>query len=329
MNFEILKKNQPKVIKLLENSFMKNRLVHTYLFEGPSGTNKVEAAFYLACLLFCENSEKPCLKCKNCQMILNKTHPSVFYITPETEVIKKQQIESLIHEFSLTALVEGKRVFIIDGIEKANIFAANSILKFLEEMHENDYGILISENLSSILPTIRSRSQIINFHKTSEGDVVKELVSENVDEQLARVIVKLTNSVSEGLELANDKLFTYVYDLAIKIIKTIILKEDFPLIVLNREGNELLREKEKKYHHYFLNMLVLFNNDMLYFSLGNRDKIVFYEVIDEYKARIEIINEKIIKNIEYIMEMKERINSNVNLDLLYTDLFIETGKLNG
>ncbi|MFA5482892.1 MAG: hypothetical protein WC278_05945, partial [Bacilli bacterium] len=100
-------------------------------------------------------------------------------------------------------------------------------------------------------------------------------------------------------------------------------------IVLNREGNELLREKEKKYHHYFLNMLVLFNNDMLYFSLGNRDKIVFFEVIDEYKARIEIINEKIIKNIEYIMEMKERINSNVNLDLLYTDLFIETGKLNG
>ena len=90
-----------------------------------------------------------------------------------------------------------------------------------------------------------------------------------------------------------------------------------------------MREKEKKYHHYFLNMLVLFNNDMLYFSLGNRDGIVFIEVIEDLKSRLEINNDIIIKNIEYIMEMKERINSNVNLDLLYTDLFIETGKLNG
>lgn len=329
MNFEILKKNQPKVVKLLKNSVKKNRLVHTYLFEGPSGTSKVTAAFFLACLLFCEDTNKPCLKCDNCKMILNKKHPSVFYITPETEVIKKQQIEALIHEFSLTALVEGKRVFIIDGIEKANLFAANSILKFLEEMNENDYGILISENLNSILPTIKSRSQIISFQKAMEADVIEELVNNKVSEQLARVIVKLTNSVSDGLELAKDLLFNYVYDLAIKVIKAVIIKDDVPLLVLNREGNELMREKEKKYHHYFLNMLVLFNNDMLYFSLGNRDGIVFIEVIEDLKSRLEINNDIIIKNIEYIMEMKERINSNVNLDLLYTDLFIETGKLNG
>lgn len=329
MNFEILKKSQPKVVKLFRNGVRKNRLVHTYLFEGPSGTNKLDAAYYLASLLFCEDVNKPCLKCDNCMMILNKKHPSVFYLTPETEVIKKQQIEALIYEFSLTALVEGKRVFIIDGIEKANLYAANSILKFLEEMNEKDYGILISENLSSILPTIKSRSQIVNFQKKSELDVVDELVSYKVDEQFARVIVKLTNSVSDGLELANDKLFVNIYELAIKIIKAVIIKEDVPLLVLNREGNELLREKEKKYHHYFLNMLVLFNNDMLYFSLGNREGIVFINIIEELKASLEINNDIIIRNIEYIMEMKDRINSNVNLELLYTDLFIETGKLNG
>ena len=113
------------------------------------------------------------------------------------------------------------------------------------------------------------------------------------------------------------------------VIKAVFIKDDVPLLVLNREGNELMREKEKKYHHYFLNMLVLFNNDMLYFSLGNRDGIVFIEVIEDLKSILEINNDIIIKNIEYIMEMKERINSNVNLDLLYTDLFIETGKLNG
>lgn len=329
MNFQILKKNQPKVVKLLRNSVSKNRLVHTYLFEGPSGTQKLEAAFYLASLLFCEDENKPCLKCNNCKMILEKKHPSVFYITPETEVIKKQQIEALIREFSLTALVEGKRVFIIDGIERANLYAANSVLKFLEEMHDKDYGILISENLSSILPTIKSRSQIINFQKTLESELIFELVKSQIDEQLARVIVKLTNSVVDGIEISKDRLFVYIYNLAIKIIKTSIINNENPLLVFNREGSELVREKEKKYHHYFLNLLVLFNNDLLYFSLGNREGIVFINVIEELKARLVINNDIIIKNIENIMEMKDRINSNVNLELLYTDLFIETGKLNG
>ena len=82
MDFTRFKKTQKKVLKLIENSYKKNRLVHAYLFEGAKGTPKIEGAYYLANLLMCRGENKPCGECLDCQRILNGEHPRIFYIEP-------------------------------------------------------------------------------------------------------------------------------------------------------------------------------------------------------------------------------------------------------
>ena len=80
-------------------------------------------------------------------------------------------MEQLEKEFTLSNIEEGTRVFIINDIDKATAAAANSLLKFLEEMNDGCYGILLTENLSNVLNTIKSRSQIVSFEKSKQTAV--------------------------------------------------------------------------------------------------------------------------------------------------------------
>lgn len=91
MDFSKFKKTQEKVVKLIGNSYKKNRFVHTYLFEGAKGTPKLEAAYYLASVLMCESSDAPCGKCLSCQRIENGSHPRIFLIKPIQDSIKKNK----------------------------------------------------------------------------------------------------------------------------------------------------------------------------------------------------------------------------------------------
>ena len=71
---------------------------------------------------------------------------------------------ALQEEFSKTSQIEGPRIYIINHADKMSTQAANSLLKFIEEpTSEETYGILITEQKDSILPTIISRSIILNF----------------------------------------------------------------------------------------------------------------------------------------------------------------------
>ena len=98
MTYEVLKKNQPEVIKLLHNAKNKNKLVHAYLFEGDSGTGILEAAKYFAMMLLCDE-ETPCFKCNTCERIEYNSHLNVVLIEPIGDVIRKEQVENLMHDF--------------------------------------------------------------------------------------------------------------------------------------------------------------------------------------------------------------------------------------
>ena len=136
-------------MKLINNSFNNDRLVQTYLFHGDKGTLKMDAALYLASLILCEAGGN-CGVCDQCKIIERLTNPNVFIVSPDGDSIKKEQIDNLEHEFSLTS--DSKRIFIIKDIDKATLASSNSLLKFLESLNENSYGVLLTENINLVIP---------------------------------------------------------------------------------------------------------------------------------------------------------------------------------
>ena len=324
MDFTVLFKTQPKFVKLINNSVKKNRLSQVYLLSGDKGTLKMQGALYLASLLLCEN-KNACGECASCKAIDNNTNANLLIVDSQpSNTIKKEQIEDLIHEFSLSS--NETRVFIINNIEKATTASSNTLLKFLEEMKENTYGIIITDNLAGTLQTIRSRSKIITFEKINKSDLASFYESKSIDTEMAKILATLTNDVNEGIELYNDEKVLNIITL-VKKINTCLINKENPIVLLNDEGKFLLQEPDKKYHELFLSLLVTITNDRLFYLLGKHDEMVFlqsFEELDEYGIDVHNVNYKdTFKQLDVILSFKERISYNLNLELMYMDLFIK------
>ncbi len=323
MHFEAVMRNQRKVVKLFQNSLKKDRFVHTYLFAGAKGTSKREAAFYFAALMLCVGKTKPCLECEECEKVMKEIHPSVFYIAPDNGMIKKEQAEALEKEFSLTALAGGRRIYIIDEIDKANASAANSLLKILEELSGDNYVVMTTENIDNVISTIKSRSQIINFDRLATEVVAEELIIRGIDEETAWVFARQSNSTKEVLALLDDEKVAPIFQLVRNIAVSQMDKSVHPLLILQNEGEVLSREPDKKYHQLFMDLLLSVANDKLYFVNNQMTKIAYKQTMQIISEFMQPDQEKIIKEVETILKFKQRLRYNVNLELFYAQLFIE------
>lgn len=174
-------------------------LLHAFLFVGEQGTGKTETALWLAKRLFClevENGE-PCGRCRNCLRISQNEFPDVIQVQPEGKGIKTQQIQLIQQEFSKSALESDQKVFIIHEADTMNESASNRLLKFIEEPPGPMLAILIATNESSILPTIRSRCQILRFTRPRL----------QVENERDRLLYQLTSDQSQVEQLREDEAF--------------------------------------------------------------------------------------------------------------------------
>lgn len=321
MDFSNLFKNQPKVVQLLKNSHEKDRFVHTYLFSGTKGSLKMDAALYFASLILCQNGGA-CGTCEDCKRLNRFVHPRLFMLSPEGETIKKEQIEYLEHEFSLTT--EGKRVFIIKDIDKTTLAGANSLLKFLESLDDLSYGVLLTENLYQVLPTIRSRSAVVSFQPIDSSIVKEALLQRGIQEEQALLISKLTNNLSEGLELSKNPIFPQMIELVKKL--GLEMETEEPKMYLTFiENGSFLTKLDKTYHGYFLDLFIQFQNDKIKYLYYMKEDIVFQDILDHLTLMLS--KEQEIKILDILLTFRQRLKTNVQLDLMYSEMFVKIGKV--
>ena len=208
----------------LTSSHGKGRLAHGLLFHGARGIGKKRFAIEFAHWLICEHplAEKACGECKACKLIEAESNPDFMTLYPEEEgkVIKVDQVRDLIKKTSLTSHGMGYRVIIIAPADALNINASNSLLKTLEEPPANTVLILISDQPSSLMATIRSRTQMIRFDLPSEEQSLHWLNQLNIDkpELLLRLsagapLAAAATAENEGLVI-RDILFKNWQELA-------------------------------------------------------------------------------------------------------------------
>jgi DNA polymerase-3 subunit delta' len=212
-------------------------------------------------------------------------------------------------EFSLTS--ENKRVFIIDGIEKATTSGANTLLKFLEEANENTYGILLTDNVSLVLPTIVSRSQVVNFAPINRNIMLIELIDNNISQELSAAISSIASSLDEAFNLSKDEKFHEIFKLAKKISESIIVDEYDPVLDYSIDIKFLNGADINLYHNYLIDLLILLENDKLHFKTKNYDGVMFSDFVSLFDNDIDI--QKQFNIIQIFMELKEELKYNINV----------------
>ena len=155
----------------IERSIRSARVPHALLLRGTSGHGKAMFAARLAAALLCRTSDSPCGECESCRLCAAGSHPDRIDVKVETDrrEIVVDQVRDLIHSVGLTARFGRYKVVIVNPAELMNRHAANTLLKTLEEPPGATVFVLVSSNHGQLLPTIRSRCQIVDFPVAEPG----------------------------------------------------------------------------------------------------------------------------------------------------------------
>ncbi|MGC6494455.1 MAG: DNA polymerase III subunit delta' [Myxococcota bacterium] len=166
------------VLQRLAGAVHADSLHHAYLFEGPKGVGKACTAGWLAMLAACERPHDgdPCGSCTTCRLIQSGNHPDIVWVRPnEQGKISVSDIRDVVRAASYRRFGAKRRTFIIDGAETMNGFAANALLKTLEEPPVGTGFILITGQARALLPTILSRCQRVRFQPVPSEPLVSWL----------------------------------------------------------------------------------------------------------------------------------------------------------
>lgn len=307
---ELLKEKQPVVHNILNNALKSNKLSHAYLFSGIKGSLQDEVALLLIQSLFCEEDTWACGSCNICKRIENHTYPDLIILDGTTTSIKKADVLDLQHRFSMTSLEKYvHKVFIIKDAHNMTRGAANSLLKFLEEPTANVLGILISDEVEALLPTVISRCQVISFRKLSYLDNLQLAKSNNINGLDAYYYAKVVSnhlSLSDFQEAEAFQLFKITFERFIDMFDT---KPDMALYTIH---NVLLKHKEKEVvkmaFDIFIDSLIVFFADVI--TPSQKVDVWYDNSLNRYRKSVNFD-----QLLQVVLESKSQIKRTVNIPL--------------
>jgi DNA polymerase III subunit delta' len=147
---------------------------HAYLFSGPPGAGKSEAALAFAAGLAC--ADGGCGECSTCRRVLEGLHPDVEIVSPEGNFIRKEEITEINLHAVYRPYEARAKVYIFLEAESFNTEAANAFLKTLEEPPAHVHFILVSDRPERLQPTIVSRCQPVVFSPVPAPALTADLV---------------------------------------------------------------------------------------------------------------------------------------------------------
>ena len=196
-----------QTLEQLYHAIASNRIAGAYLFVGVANVGKETVALHFAKTINCLTPDTgACGTCLACRKADDGNHPDLQIIRPSGAWIKIDQIRELQRRIIYRPLEGARKVYILTEAERLNLEAANCLLKTLEEPPADSGLILLTTNLDALLPTIRSRCQIIPFHPLVVSELAGHLMERfDMDEsQALRVATTAGGAVGKALTLLQD-----------------------------------------------------------------------------------------------------------------------------
>lgn len=154
-------------------------LSHAYLFESVDPDFAKEQVNALGAALFCKE-ELPCSSCPHCVKIKAGSHPDLLTVEPVKDTISIDQIRKVTAELSLAPLFTDRKIIHISQAQYMRVAAQNALLKTLEEPPAYGIIILSISNAKRILPTIRSRCQLIRLGDVKRPATIDRMLLEEL-----------------------------------------------------------------------------------------------------------------------------------------------------
>lgn len=299
-----------------------NNLSHAYLFDLNNNVyaENMVLSFIKAILCGMHKSKEEYENCIKCRRIDDGNYQELEHIYPDGQFIKKEQLDMLQKKFSTKSIESDKRIYIIHDADKLNSYAANSLLKFLEEPSEGVIGILLTNNSKNVMNTIISRCQVLKFENNNVEDFIK--YNKIVDKLTAHKIgfsIFLKTEIDEYIENFINSSVDF-WNLFEKSDTKMLIYEKQYFLDIFKEKEEIIK---------FIKISILFYVDILNIKL-NRKVIYFDDYLDSLN-NIAMKNsvEDILNKLNVLFEKEKMSNRNVNTNMFLDGIIIDMEGSNG
>jgi DNA polymerase-3 subunit delta' len=243
-------------------------------------------------------------------------------------IINVEESRQILKKLALKSYSDKYKIMIIWLPEKMNATAANKLLKLLEEPPEQTIFLLVCDDVEFMLPTIISRTQIINVSALSHDDVASYIESSHgVDAAVASSIAGLSQGdVVEAIEAVQGDHSQHAYfELFVKLMRSAYAANPNDLLGVSEEVAALDKEKQKNFVKYGLH---IFRESIIL----NYMKDQLLNLKAEEKAFLakfaRFINNKNISDLMNEFNLAHyHLERNANAKILFTDLVIKLTKL--
>ncbi len=179
-------------------------MTHAWLFTGPPGSGREEAARAFAAALQCPDGG--CGHCDSCHQVLAGTHPDVLYVRPSGLSFGVAATRDLVLRAGSKPSGGNFRIVLFEDADRATEAASNALLKAVEEPSPRTVWLLCTPTPDDLLITIRSRCRLVTLTTPGTRQIVDALVMrEGVDTVTAESAARASaGRMDRARQLATD-----------------------------------------------------------------------------------------------------------------------------
>lgn len=196
---------QEPLIGALRRAVAGKEMTHAWLFTGPPGSGRSNAAMAFAAALQCE--QDGCGECLACRTALAGSHADVSITRTEKLSIGVDDMRDLVRRASLAPVGHRWQIMIVEDADRLTDQAANALLKSIEEPTARTVWLLCAPTVEDVLPTVRSRCRLVVLSTPTADDVTTFLVQrEQVPEGIASFAARASQGhIGRARALAKDE----------------------------------------------------------------------------------------------------------------------------
>ncbi|MGJ9406855.1 DNA polymerase III subunit delta' [Nesterenkonia aurantiaca] len=200
---------QDAVVEQLRRAAGSGTPAHAWLFTGPPGSGRSNAARAFAAALNCEQPEpaaRGCGECRSCRLVAAQSHPSVKLVSTENVTYKIEDVRALITTAQEKPQGARWRVIVVEDADRMTERATNVLLKAIEEPPPHTLWVLCAPSPADVLVTIRSRCRLVSLRIPPTAAVAQLLTTrDGLNEEQAHFAARVSqNHIGVARRLARD-----------------------------------------------------------------------------------------------------------------------------
>jgi DNA polymerase-3 subunit delta' len=170
---------QRAAVEALRRAAGGHGMSHSWLFTGPPGSGRSNAAIAFGAALQCDlaaEGRAGCGECHACRTVLAGSHADVAVIRTEKLSIGVAQVRDLVRRAALAPVGRRWQILVVEDADRLTEGACNALLKAIEEPTDRTVWMLCAPTVDDVLPTIRSRCRLVTLTTPTAEDVAGFLV---------------------------------------------------------------------------------------------------------------------------------------------------------